>query len=337
MKNQILKLYSRNLNKIIHEGGKHPYVLLGESTHGTAEYFELRLKMTKDFITRFNFNIVFFETEWSLGYEINKYIHSESPMHLDDPTELLKRLSIYYPKWMLYNKYIRDLIIFMKKWNDTHKKKVYFYGIDCQNIELAKKNVCAEPHLNCNLVAAIIKNHKKMKKSSQYWDLRDTFWLHILESVKKNKHSRSIDHKCILWAHNSHIGNINAKKTTNHTVNIASLLEEIYPIYNIGFSTFNGTVRASNAWNQISRKYKLHDAIQLSYEYIFHQECVQNKWPGLIYVSDKTNETSYFYFRYIGVVYDKKNEFEAHYQLTNINKEYDVVVFIDHTNALELL
>ena len=42
-------------------------------------------------------------------------------------------------------------------------------------------------------------------------------------------------------------------------------------------------------------------------------------------------------FRYVGVVYDSKNELNAHYQLTNINKEFDIIIFIDNTNFLKQL
>jgi erythromycin esterase-like protein len=279
MNGKILKLDTRNINKIVNQAGSHNYVLLGESTHGTAEFFDLRLKITKALIVEADFNIVFFETEWSLGYKINRFIHGELNIH---PQLLLEKLGAFYPGWMLNNKYILDLIIFMREWNAEvykggrgKKQKLFFYGIDCQDLELAKKNVCQEEHINCRIVADIIKNHKKMSGSKNYWDLRDTFWLHILESVKKDREktgkSRNAKNKFILWAHNSHIGNIHANKpgSNSNTLNIASLLEELYPIYNVGFSTFNGTVKASSGYNRKSRIYKVRDAIKSSYEYVF--------------------------------------------------------------------
>ena len=41
-------------------------------------------------------------------------------------------------------------------------------------------------------------------------------------------------------------------------------------------------------------------------------------------------------FRYVGVVYDTDNEYESHYQKTNINREYDCIIYIDQTNYLPL-
>ena len=41
------------------------------------------------------------------------------------------------------------------------------------------------------------------------------------------------------------------------------------------------------------------------------------------------------FLRYIGVVYDHKNEMSAHYVKTNINKEFDLLIFVDQTNYLK--
>jgi hypothetical protein len=72
----------------------------------------------------------------------------------------------------------------------------------------------------------------------------------------------------------------------------------------------------------------------------FHKICKENAWSGLIYFSLRENSSKksiiskYLHFRYIGVVYVRNNEMSAHYQLTNIDKEFDALVFIDRTNAL---
>ena len=83
------------------------------------------------------------------------------------------------------NEYIMHLILFMKKWNDTHSKKVYFYGIDCQDLELAKQNLCHDKTLHCAVIQQIIQNHSKMNKSTSYWNQRDKFWQHVSKFVNK--------------------------------------------------------------------------------------------------------------------------------------------------------
>ena len=75
---------------------KH-YLLLGESTHGTEEYFAVRLAITIIMIKDFGYNTVLFETEWSLGYQLNLFIHSK----IDKPTYLFfNEVFTSFPKWM---------------------------------------------------------------------------------------------------------------------------------------------------------------------------------------------------------------------------------------------
>ena len=310
-----LKRFYKN-SKLIKEASKFSYVLLGESTHGTAEYFEKRLQITKILVTHYRFNTVFFETEWSLGYEINRFIHGKR----DFPN-----LKTDWPPWMLNNTYIINLIRFLKKWNINHRRKVYFYGIDCQNIELAKKNMCQEENINCEIVQKIIENYPIMK-NGHYWNIRDSFWFYIMKTVKKK------NSKFILWAHNSHIGN-NTKN--DDQISIGSILQDAFPNYKIGFLTFNGTVTSSKTYNGKQKTMVVKNAIKSSYGYFFHTICINNDWEGLVYECDTTiNDVKYL--RYIGVVYNKQNEMAAHYQSVNIDKEFNVVIFIDKTSYLPI-
>ena len=124
----IKPLSYKNLHPIL-QGLKHNhYLLLGESTHGTEEYFAHRLAISIIMIKDFGYNTVLFEMEWSLGYQLNLFIHSKINKNINT---LFNELFKSFPKWMGNNEYIRHLVLFMKQWNDTHPKKVYFYGIDC--------------------------------------------------------------------------------------------------------------------------------------------------------------------------------------------------------------
>ena len=67
----------KNIIELLKFIQNYNYILLGESTHGTEEFFLLRYVMTILLIKNFNFNTVLFEMEWSIGYQINLYIHSK--------------------------------------------------------------------------------------------------------------------------------------------------------------------------------------------------------------------------------------------------------------------
>jgi len=317
-------LNPKNLNKCVQIASKSNYVLLGESTHGTREYYDLRLKMTKRLIHIHGFNTVFFETEWSIGYQLNLWIHNKIHRNLED---LLNELCNEYPKWMVNNEFIEKLLRFMKRWNKKQKRKVFFYGIDCQNVELAKENLCHDKTINCKIVQKIIENYPHMNKSN-YWNKRDSFWFYVMELMKKQRQS-----KFVLWAHNSHIGDCKAGTNNQHKLNIGSLLNKAYKAFRIGFSTYEGSVFASDKWDKEGKQLKLKKASEKSFEHDFHFIAKRKKMKSFIYYCDPTIKSKKL-FRYVGVVYDFKHEYQAHYSETNINKEYNVIIYIDKTNSI---
>jgi erythromycin esterase-like protein len=318
-----------NMKKYFQKMKHYDYVLLGESTHGTEEYFRIRLAQTILLVHDFGFRTILFETEWSIGYQLNLFIHSQLDGNIKD---ILHQISDY-PRWMTNNEYIMKLLLFLKKWNlENDKDKVYFYGIDCQDIELANENICYDENMNCTIVQEIIQNYYKMnQKGNNYWNMRDTFWLHIMDSIKKKRYKT----KFILWAHNSHIGNCKANRKSKTKLNIGYLLHDKYNALKVGFITYHGTVMASHREDKQGRKRVLKPARKDSFEDIFHQISLKVKLKSFIYYCNPsfTDEKS---FRYVGVVYDTDNEYESHYQKTNINREYDCIIYIDQTNYLPL-
>lgn len=336
MTSKIINLNYQHLIGLLKKASKYDYLLLGESTHGTQEFYQIRFAITILLVSLFNYNTIFIEMEWSLGYQLNSYIHNKTNF---SSKQLLEKIFVKYPKWMSANKIIQELLRFLRKWNDKNKHPVYLYGIDCQDLELANKHVCREPNLNCPIVTEIIKNYAKMTSNkANYWNLRDTFWYQVLEKTRKYRPSRFI-----LWAHNSHIGDATANIRNRHHINIGSLLSTNYQPYLIGFSTAIGTVRASSVWGGEDRVISLNVPIKDSYEYYFHQLAINYGVNSFIYLTNRGDKdkkdnktTSLGKFRYIGVIYQKENELKAHYITTDLNQEYHFVVYIDNSHALDV-
>lgn len=386
-------LTRRAVGGMVRAAGKRRYVLLGESTHGTEEYYALRLEVTRRLVREGRFNTVLFEMEWPLGFQLNRYIHGgldghERRTRMKGGTrarrarvkssgrrrtrrtkrsrrrekdralkKLMRRLFVKFPKWMALNPYIYELIRFMRRWNDTHSspsKKVYFYGVDCQDVELAKRQLadCGDPKLNCPIIRQIIDNYEIMtSRGANYWNRRDTFWHTIIKSIRAQRRS-----KFVLWAHNSHIGNNQANVDIGNKINIGVLLDEAYrnSVYKIGFSTYEGAVRAATGWGEAGRVMRLKKAHPQSWEHLFklaaEKLAARSKKAakvtkatkatkaisGLIYTppTNPASETQKLYFRYVGVVYSPTSEMTSHYQKTNLDREYDKVIFIPHTHAL---
>mgnify|MGYP003347631063 CR=1 FL=1 len=110
------------------------FILLGESTHGTKEFYEIRLDFTKELIRNKNFNIILLETDWSNLYRVNRYISRFYDSKDKTPVEALQDIK-NFPNWTCRNNVIVSLIKFLKihNLNQTTENQVYFLGIDCYN------------------------------------------------------------------------------------------------------------------------------------------------------------------------------------------------------------
>ena len=107
---------------------KTDILLLGESTHGTEEFYKNRSDITKQLITYDAFNIILFETDWFNLYNVNTYIHNTSISKTAQ--EALSNINSF-PIWLWKNNIIIDLIEWLKDFNKKTTKKVYLLGLDC--------------------------------------------------------------------------------------------------------------------------------------------------------------------------------------------------------------
>ena len=55
------------------------YVLLGEASHGTSEFYSIRSDLTKQLIQEHGFSFVAVEGDWPACYEVNRYIKGMAP------------------------------------------------------------------------------------------------------------------------------------------------------------------------------------------------------------------------------------------------------------------
>jgi erythromycin esterase len=110
------------------------FVLLGESTHGTQEYYELRSYISKRLIEDYDFKFIAVEGDWNLIYELNLYIKGLSDKN--NAKEILEKFD-RWPQWIWANEEIRKLSEWLKNYNDPLplEKKVGFYGFDVYNAE----------------------------------------------------------------------------------------------------------------------------------------------------------------------------------------------------------
>jgi erythromycin esterase-like protein len=108
-------------------------VLLGESTHGTHEYYRERGRISERLVRELGFGAVAIEGDWSNTYRVNRYVRG-----LGNDKSAAQALSGYenFPRWMWRNAEFRDFIERLRTWNLTQpeERRVGVYGMDVYDV-----------------------------------------------------------------------------------------------------------------------------------------------------------------------------------------------------------
>ncbi|ARV60297.1 erythromycin esterase [Nostocales cyanobacterium HT-58-2] len=110
--------------------GNARFVLIGEASHGTHEFYEQRAEITKRLIKEKGFTAVAVEADWPDAYRINRYVRGVNDDHT--PSEALTGFQ-RFPTWMWRNTDVVNFIGWLRQHNDTlpqNATKVGFYGLD---------------------------------------------------------------------------------------------------------------------------------------------------------------------------------------------------------------
>jgi erythromycin esterase-like protein len=114
--------------------GDARFVLLGEASHGTHEFYRERAQITKRLITEKGFTAVAVEADWPDAYRVNRYVNNTS-----NDAESIDALANFkrFPTWMWRNADVLDFIGWLRAHNDalaSSRKKVGFYGLDLYSL-----------------------------------------------------------------------------------------------------------------------------------------------------------------------------------------------------------
>jgi len=106
------------------------FVLIGEASHGTADFYRHRAAITRRLIVEKGFSAVAVEADWPDAFRVNRYVRGASPdrdaaLALDD----FRR----FPTWMWRNTEVRDFIDWLRGHNEAHPA-VGFYGLDLYSL-----------------------------------------------------------------------------------------------------------------------------------------------------------------------------------------------------------
>ncbi len=126
---------SANLDGLLQRIGDSRVVLLGEASHGTAEFYDMRARITRELIENKGFTIVAIEGDWPDAEIIDDYIQDVGRVNEQKRTS--KKPFTGYPSWMWANHSVRDFTKWLKEYNQSTvstKDKVGFYGLDLYNL-----------------------------------------------------------------------------------------------------------------------------------------------------------------------------------------------------------
>jgi erythromycin esterase-like protein len=114
--------------------GEARFVLLGEASHGTHEFYRERAAITKRLITDKEFAAVAVEADWPDAYRITRYVRGigaeESAI---DALAGFKR----FPTWMWRNVEVLEFLRWLRAYNDAaggDDRRVGFYGLDLYSL-----------------------------------------------------------------------------------------------------------------------------------------------------------------------------------------------------------
>jgi erythromycin esterase-like protein len=205
-------------------------------------------------------------------------------------------------------------------------------------------DVAAEELFFAEQNARLIKNAEQYYRSmfrgrASSWNLRDR---HMVETIENLIGHFDGNHqpKAIVWAHNSHLGDARATEMSHYgEVNVGQLMRERFgdETVLIGFSTHHGNVAAASDWGAPAERKNVRPALRGSYEELFHETGLPRFWidlrgAGRIGVLQPRRIE-----RAIGVIYRPESERLSHYFHARLPEQFDAIIHIDETRAVEPL
>ena len=123
-----------DLDPLLERIGDAPYVLLGEASHGTHEFYAWRAALTRRLIAEKGFRFVAVEGDWPDCYDVHCSVTGQSGAPAD-PAEVLTGFE-RWPTWMWANEEVVEFTRWLRARNDAlpQDSRVGFYGLDVYSL-----------------------------------------------------------------------------------------------------------------------------------------------------------------------------------------------------------
>jgi erythromycin esterase-like protein/predicted phosphoribosyltransferase len=131
---------ARDYDTLIDSIGNAQFVLIGEATHGTHEFYRERAFITERLIAENGFTAVAVEADWPDAYRVNRYVRG-----LSGDSSAVDALGDFgrFPTWMWRNTDVVDFIAWLRAHNETIPPgaRAGFYGLDLYSLRASMEAV----------------------------------------------------------------------------------------------------------------------------------------------------------------------------------------------------
>jgi erythromycin esterase-like protein len=188
---------------------------------------------------------------------------------------------------------------------------------------------------NARLVVNAEEYYRTMFRGGQAsWNLRDSHMAETLDELVAHLERTSGPAKVVVWAHNSHLGDERATELAQTgQLNLGQLVRERHgdETLLVGFTTYTGTVTAASDWGGPAERKHVRRSLPGSWEELLHERELPRFWLEPADLRGRRLE------RAIGVIYRPETERISHYFQARLAQQFDAVIHIDETHALEPL
>lgn len=122
--------------------GDARFVLIGESSHGTREFYAARAAITRRLIAEKGFDAVAAEADWPDAYRVDRYVRG---LGSDDSAAHALADFERFPTWMWRNTVVRDFVSWLRLHNEAGRRAggtpTGFYGLDLYSMHRSMERV----------------------------------------------------------------------------------------------------------------------------------------------------------------------------------------------------
>lgn len=394
--------------------GDRRFVLIGEASHGTHDFYRERARITRRLIDECGFTAVAVEADWPDAYRVNRYV-----MGLSDDVDANAALSDFrrFPAWMWRNRDVVAFVEWLRARNGAHRHaatKARFYGLDLYSLRASMEAVVAyldrvdpveadraRARYSCfdhvggegqaygyalayagtipcenEVVAQLIElrrradaylrrdgwiaedeyffaeqNARLVRNAEEYyqqmyraevssWNLRDRHMAGTLDALVEHLDRQLPQAKVVVWEHNSHVGDARATEMGRRgELNVGQLARQRYGRESllVGFTTYDGSVTAASDWGGPAERKRVRPAMPESHEAVLHESGSASFWVDTAQPAVHDALGASRLERAIGVIYLPQTERGSHYFAARLAEQFDAVIHLDHTRAIEPL